>query len=178
MIAMAWKSSSERYGSVAMVIHWATALAILGLLWAGFTAADTADEAAKIQLLRLHTSAGITVFALTLLRIGWWLFADRRPQEAAGLPRWQAMSSRIVHLALYLVVIVLGASGIGMMALSGAGDVLWGDAVGLPDFTEYGPRFSHGLAARLLILLTVLHVVAALYHQFVRKDGTLSRMLP
>lgn len=175
---MAMKSSADRYGSVAMTVHWLTAIAILGLLWAGFTAADTADEAAKIQLLRLHTSAGIAVFSLTLFRIGWWLFADRRPEEAAGLPRWQGRSARIVHLLLYLVIIVLGASGIGLMALSGAGDVLAGNAVGLPDFRDYAPRPVHGIAARLLIALTVLHVVAALYHQFVRRDGTLSRMLP
>ena len=175
---MALKSSADRYGTVAMIIHWLTAIAILGLLWAGFTAADTADEAAKIQLLRLQTSAGIAVLSLTIFRVCWWLFTDRRPQEVAGLPRWQAMSARIVHVMFYLVIIVLGASGIGLMALSGAGDVVWGNAVGLPDFREYGPRTSHGIAARLLVALTVLHVIAALYHQFARRDGTLSRMLP
>lgn len=175
---MTMKSSADRYGAVAMAVHWLSAIALLGLLWAGFTAANTIDEAAKIQILRLHTSAGIVVLALTIFRICWWFFADRRPEQVAGVPRWQAVSARGVHLLFYLVVIVLGASGIGLMALSGAGDVVWGDAVGLPDFREYGPRMPHGLAARLLILLTVLHVAAALYHQFVRKDGTLSRMLP
>lgn len=175
---MAMKSSTDRYGTVAMAVHWLSAIAILGLLWAGFTAANTVDEAAKIQILRLHTSAGITVLALTIFRICWWLFADRRPQEVAGVPRWQAVSARIVHVLFYLVIIVLAASGIGLMVLSGAGDVVWGDAVGLPDFREYGPRTSHGLAARLLVALTIVHVIAALYHQFVRRDGTLSRMLP
>jgi len=175
---MAMKSSTDRYGTVAMAVHWLSAIAILGLLWAGFTAANTVDEAAKIQILRLHTSAGITVLALTIFRICWWLFADRRPQEVAGVPRWQAVSARIVHVLFYLVIIVLAASGIGLMALSGAGDVVWGDAVGLPDFREYGPRTSHGIAARLLVALTIVHVIAALYHQFVRRDGTLSRMLP
>lgn len=175
---MAMKSRADSYGSVAMVVHWLTAIAILGLLWAGFAAADMTDEATKIQLLRLHTSTGITVLALTIFRIGWWLFADRLPEETAGLPRWQGMSARIVHRLLYLVIVLLGASGIALMALSGAGEVLAGNAVGLPDFNDYSPRAVHGIAARLLIALTVLHVVAALYHQFVRKDGTLSRMLP
>lgn len=175
---MAMKSSTDRYGTVAMAVHWLSAIAILGLLWAGFTAANTVDEAAKTQILRLHTSAGITVLALTIFRICWWLFADRRPQEVAGVPRWQAVSARIVHVLFYLVIIVLAASGIGLMVLSGAGDVVWGDAVGLPDFREYGPRTSHGIAARLLVALTIVHVIAALYHQFVRRDGTLSRMLP
>ena len=175
---MALKSTPDHYGTVAMIVHWLSAIAILGLLWAGFTAANTVDEAAKIQILRLHTSAGIAVLALTIFRICWWLFADRRPSELPGQPRWQSFSARFVHLALYVVVIALGASGIGLMALSGAGDVVWGDAVGLPDFSEYGPRAAHGIAARLLILLVIVHVAAALYHQFVRGDTTMSRMLP
>lgn len=175
---MGWKSSPDRYGSVAIAIHWISAVAILGLLWAGFVAADTVDEAAKIQVLRLHTAAGIAVLSLTLFRIGWWLFADRLPVETAGLPRWQGRSARIVHRLLYLIIIVLGASGIAMMALSGAGDVVWGEATGLPDFQDYPPRAVHGIAGRLLVLLAVVHIAAALYHQFVRRDATMSRMLP
>jgi cytochrome b561 len=172
------KSSADRYGTVAMIIHWLSAIAILGLLWAGFAAANTADEAAKVQLLRLHTSAGIAVLALTLFRIGWWLFADRLPNQKVGVPQWQARMSRLVHRLFYVVIIVLGASGIAMMALSGAGSILFGDATGLPDFREYPPRAAHGIAGRLLVLLTVLHVAAALYHQFARRDGTLSRIWP
>jgi len=175
---MARKSSVDRYGSVAMAIHWVTAVAIIALLVVGFVAADTADEATKIQLLRVHTVAGISVLALTLFRIGWWLFADRLPRDVEGLPRWQGRSAWLVHRLFYVVIIVLAASGIGMMLLSGAGNVLFGGATGLPDFTEYAPRAAHGLGARLLVLLVVLHVGAALYHQFARRDDTMSRMLP
>lgn len=63
---MALKSTADHYGTVAMIVHWLSAIAILGLLWAGFTAANTVDEAAKIQILRLHTSAGVDgVFGLS-----------------------------------------------------------------------------------------------------------------
>ena len=89
---MASKSSADHYGTVAMAIHWATAIAIVALLVVGFVAADTADEATKIQLLRVHTVAGVSVLALTLFRIGWWLFVDRLPRAVQGLPRWQGMS--------------------------------------------------------------------------------------
>lgn len=175
---MALKSSTDRYGNVAIGIHWVTAIAIIALLIAGFVAADTADEATKIQLLRVHTATGVAVLVLTLFRIGWWLFADRLPRDPSALPRWQARSAWLVHRLFYVVVIVLAASGIAMMALSGAGDVLFGDAAGLPDFTEYAPRAAHGIAGRLLLALLVLHVGAALYHHFARRDGTLRRMLP
>lgn len=178
MAVMVLKSSADRYGTMAIAIHWISAIAIIGLLVAGFVAADTAEEATKIQLLRFHFAAGIAVLSLTLFRIGWWLFADRQPHDVAGLPRWQGRSARIVHRLFYVVVIVLAVSGIGMMVLSGAGDVVFGEAVGLPDFTDYQPRAAHGIAGRLLVILVVLHVGAALYHHLVRRDGTLRRMLP
>lgn len=178
MRVVALKSSADRYGNVAIGIHWVTAIAIIALLVVGFVAADTANEETKIQLLRVHTVTGIAVLVLTLFRIGWWLFADRMPHDVQGLPRWQARSAWLVHRLFYVVVIVLAASGIAMMALSGAGDVLFGDAPGLPDFTEYTSRAAHGIGARLLVILFVLHVGAALYHHFARRDGILRRMLP
>ncbi len=64
-----------------------------------------------------------------------------------------------------------------MFILSGAGPILFAGADGpLPDFDTLGPRVPHGLGARLLIALVVLHASAAIYHQYVRKDGLLSRM--
>ena len=83
---MRWKSTPERYGAVAVVIHWLTALAILGLLVSGFVAAGKADDAAKTALLRVHAAIGSVVLLLTLARIGWWLLVDARP----ALTSWVA----------------------------------------------------------------------------------------
>ena len=64
-----------------------------------------------------------------------------------------------------------------MVALSGAGAVLFDAAsAALPDFWAYLPRIPHGIGARLVIALVALHVGAALYHQFVCRDGLLQRM--
>jgi cytochrome b561 len=174
---MHWKSGTDRYGAVAITIHWVTAIAILGLLLSGFQAADMDDLAAKAALLRIHAAMGISVLGLTLMRLVWWWLADRRPAEPAGMPRWQNAAARVVHGLLYVVVLGMAASGIGMLVLSGAGAVLFAGAPGpLPDFTDYLPRVPHGIGARLLIALVLLHSGAALYHQFVRRDRLLSRM--
>lgn len=171
---MGLKSAPDRYGAVAIALHWGSAILIAGLLFAGFRAAGTTDPAAKAALLRLHVPLGIGVLLLTLIRLGWRLFADRRPAEAPA-PRIQQAAARVVHGLLYVAVIGLGVSGIALMAMSGAGDALFGGGV-LPDFMKYPPRLGHGALARLLILLLALHVGAALYHQFVLRDGLLSRM--
>jgi cytochrome b561 len=173
---MTWKSGGHRYGAVAMAMHWATAAAIFGLLGSGLML-ERADQFAKAQLLRVHATVGILVFVLTLLRLGWWAFADRKPEEPVGQPRWQAFAARLVHRLFYAVTLVMGASGIAMLALSGATSMLFlGEAGVLPDFDLYPPRAPHGLGAWLMMTLIAVHIGAALYHQFVKCDGLLGRM--
>lgn len=174
---MAWKSNAHRYGVVAMAMHWVTAAAILGLLVSGLTMAGMTDDTAKQGIVRTHVVIGALVVLLTLLRLAWWLLADRKPEEPGGQPRWQARAARAVHGLFYVVIVVMGASGIATILLSGAGDILFSGAPGpLPDFMRYPPRLAHGLFAWTLMALIALHVAAALYHQFVLRDRLLARM--
>lgn len=170
-------STAERYGTVAVAIHWLSALVIVGLLATGLRAGATGDPSAKAALLRIHAPLGVLVLLLTLARLAWWWRFDRRPEPMPGASAWQARAARVVHALLQVVVLGMAASGIGMMALSGAGPILFGAGGGtLPDFNTYPPRAPHGLGARLMIALGVLHVAAALHHHLVRRDGALRRM--
>lgn len=172
-----WKSSSEQYGRVAIMIHWVSALVIIGLMIAGLRAADMTDPVAKASLLRIHAPMGTAVLVLTLARLGWWLFADRKPDEPHGAPHLQSVAAKAVHGLLYVAILGLAGSGIAMMILSGAGDILFGTATGpLPDFWNFTPRYGHAAMALLMGLLLALHVGAALYHQFILKDRLLARM--
>lgn len=174
---MSLKSSPTRFGAVAIAIHWLTALAILLMLISGLAAVNTVDAAVELNLLRAHATMGALVGVLTLLRIVWWLFFDRRPADAATLSRGQALASHLVHYALYAVVLVMVASGIATVLLSGAGAQLTGAALlPLPDFEAVLPFTVHGLLFRLLLLLLIGHIGAALWHQFVRRDRLLARM--
>lgn len=174
---MPMKSIPRRYGAVPIAIHWITALAVLGLLLSGFRAEDMTDDAAKIGILRVHTAVGISVLLLTVARILWWVAVDRKPPYPAGQPRWQQVASAAVHGLLYVAVLLMAGSGIATMALSGAGEIVWGGAAApLPDFRQFAPRAAHGLGALLLILLVLAHVAAALYHQIVLRDRLFARM--
>lgn len=172
-----WKSTPERYGRVAIILHWLTALFILGLMIAGSQAADMTDPVAKASLLRLHAPMGTLVLVLTLARIGWWVFADTKPHEPRGTPRLQSIAANAVHGLLYLVIIGMAGSGVAMIALSGAGNILFGSAPGpLPDFWDFTPRYVHDALNSVMLGLLALHVGAALYHQFILKDRLLARM--
>ena len=174
---MRWKSTPDRYGAVAIAIHWISAVLIVALIISGFRAANTVDAAAKATVLQFHAAAGVTVLVLTLARIAWWYFADDKPPAVGGLPPLQERLGKAVHVIFYVVILGMAASGIGVLVLSGAGAILFAGAPGqLPDFWNYLPRVPHRIGALLLFALLVLHVGAALYHHFVRRDRLLARM--
>lgn len=173
---MPLKSAPDRYGTVAIVIHWITALAVVGLLISGTIASDMGDGPGYASILRVHAIMGSLVFLLTLFRIAWWVFADDRPSPVAGMPAWQERAARLGHLILYGLIVLMGASGIGMILLSGAAPALLSGSGALPEFDDLVARDVHGLAANALMLFAAIHVAAALYHQFVRRDRLLARM--
>ncbi len=173
---MAAKSTTDRYGTVAITIHWLSALLILVLIGSGFRASGMEDPVAKAAILQIHLSVGIAILLLTLARIGWWFWADKKPASVAMSP-WKDRASRLVHVLFYVVILGMTASGLGMMVLSGAGQIIFSESVeSLPDFWEFLPRRPHGIGARVMITLLILHVGAAVYHHFVKKDELIRRM--
>lgn len=171
---MQWKSDADRYGAVAVAMHWITAAALAGLLVSGFQMSG-ADPSIRSGLLRFHAFMGVCVLALTLLRIAWWRFVDRKPAAGSGTPSWQAKVAWLVHRLFYAAILAMAASGIAMVMLSGAVEPLLAGGQ-LPDFTRYTPRSVHGVGAWLLLALVACHVGATLHHQFVMRDRPLARM--
>ena len=131
---------------------------------------------AKVPFLRAHVALGITVLILTLIRIAWWWRVDKKP-AVASMPELQSRLSHAVHVLFYIVIPGMGASGVGMLILSGAGTIIYGGAAeNLPDFWDYLPRTPHAIDAKLMLGLFVVHAGAAIYHQFFVKDGLMRRM--
>lgn len=172
---MSLKSTSGRYGTVAITIHWLTALLIVLLFATGLLAAAQVDPAAKVALLRAHIPLGAGVLLLTLFRIVWWWLADRHPAPPTDQPTWQQWLAKAVHVGLYLVVLVTASSGIATIVLSGALPAIIGSAT-LPNLETVLPRAVHGIVSKLMLGLLVLHVGAAIYHQFIRRDHLMARM--
>lgn len=172
---MSMKSTNARYGAVAVSIHWLTVALIVALFATGLLAAGQADPAAKLALVRFHVPLGASVLALTLLRIVWWWVLDRHPAPPADRPGWQKYVAFTVHIGIYLVILLLAASGVATLVLSGALPAIIAGTT-LPDFETVLPRLVHGVASRVMLGLLALHIGAALYHQFVRRDRLLARM--
>lgn len=167
------KSSTDRYGSVAAGIHWLSALAIILMLASGLAMGN--DDALVPTVLPVHVSLGILVGLLTLFRIIWWWIFDRQPRPVAGMSVAQERAARLVHLGLYVAILIMVASGVGMLALTGAAAAIFSGGV-LPDFSDAPPYFMHWLMSRALIALALGHIGAALWHQFAKRDGLIGRM--
>ena len=168
-------NSADGYSRPAILIHWASAFLILVLIASGFRSGYAEDAATKAAALRVHVPVAIIVLLLTVTRLGrWWRF-DTKPAPMPGIPDWQETIARWTHKALYLFILLLLASGIAMSVMSGLPAALFGSAE-FPNLADLPPRAGHGVGARLMLALVVLHAGAAAYHHLFLKDNTLKRM--
>ena len=178
-------NTADRYGALAMLLHWGMAIALAALVGTGLymVAMPTVGfDTTKITLILVHKAAGMGVLAAALLRLAWRM-ANRMPRLAAGLALWQQVAARFVHLALYGLMIALPVSGWLMSSAGGYPIPLFAgivapDLIGFNDFLFHLLIAIHRWLAYAFILLASLHMAAALHHHAVLKDDTLRKMLP
>lgn len=167
----------KRYSTVMVVLHWILAFFILGALFMGAFVLDEMESSdpQKIVLLKLHIIAGIGILLFTLLRLV-VRFTTPQPKPLAGNRLLQMVSTAVHHL-LYLLTIFTVLAGIVLAVSANLPEVLLNHAGELPaDYRDFIAHEAHEVFANLLFLAILLHVAAALYHQFVLKDGLMSRM--
>lgn len=175
-----------RYTLPAIALHWVLALAILGAIGMGWYLEGQPFSPAKLKLINWHKWAGITILALSVLRLLWRL--THRPPALpaaveAGMPPWQRLAHHGTHALMY--VLFLAVPLLGWAASSAKGfPIVWLGVLPLPDWVgvdqELGKTLQdlHSLGAWTLAALIALHVAAALKHQFIDRDGLLARMRP
>jgi len=183
---MAIKNTTTSYGIIAKAFHWIMFLILVGMIVVGFymhgLPSDTPEQMTyKFGLYDLHKSFGLLVLMLVLLRLGWRLI-NPVPEMSGSLSRIEALSAHGMHMLLYVMMLTQPLSG-WAMALSGGHPVKF-FGVQLPALLEKNAAMKdlfyeiHEIGAIALIVLFVLHMFAALFHHFVRKDDILTRMLP
>jgi len=166
-----------RYHPVHVTLHWLVAIMVIGAFAIGMTFLDSTPNNApeKVTYLQLHSTWGTFLATLLVVRVI-TRFAFKRPAPAdAGHPLLNVIG-KVVHFLLYVGVFTMLLSGASMSAQAGLANVFAGQA-SLPDsFRVFPPRGIHGMMFSILFLLILVHIGAAFYHQFIRKDKLLSRM--
>ena len=174
-------TAGERYGGVAIALHWVTALLITGSFTLGLSMVGMPLGRQKLQWYAWHKWVGITVFLLTCARLAWrWKHPAPAPPS---MPRWQERAASLAHGALYALLLVIPLSGWIYSSSTGV-QVVYLGLFPLPDLVPKDRALASVLLALhitlnfMLFSLVCIHAAAALRHHFVDRDTVLTRMLP
>lgn len=170
------------YTVTAKALHWGVAVLIFGLLGLGFYMADLPISPTKLKLYSWHKWAGVSVFALVVVRLAWR--ATHRPPALPQHMSWMARyAAHAGHAALYALMLAIPLSGWLMSSAQGF-QTVWFGVLPLPDLVgrneALGDVFNaaHVYLNFALIALVAAHIGAAFKHHFKYRDDVLVRMLP
>ncbi len=175
-------SNHDRYGAVAQFFHWLTVF----LVGTAYILSEGGSEqrlysATPNLTLQIHETFGMAVVAIVLLRLLWRLI-DSVPEDPP-MASWMKYSAKIVHLALYVLIISTPVVGI-------LGAWLEGHPVMLVGIGNFGPMLPqahaagqllsefHTILGNAVIWVAGLHAAAALFHHYALRDNVLVSMLP
>jgi cytochrome b561 len=177
------KDKTAGYTGTARLLHWLIVVLLIAQFIFAWTMPDIGRTVPVSRLIDLHVWFGVTILFVAVLRL-LWRVTHAEPEPEDGLPPWQMASARITHWLLYVVLFAVPILG-WMNASWRNMPVSFFGLFELPKLLATrapGWHFTgdlHGLLANYVLLVLVgLHVAAALYHYFVRRDGVLQRMLP
>jgi len=176
-------SAAASYTGTAKALHWLILLLLIVQFILGWTMPHLRRDTPVTTLVSLHFTFGVVILAVAIVRLA-WRTTHHEPEHEADLPPWQLQTARAVHWLLYVLLLVVPVLGWINASWRGMPVTLFG-LVELPNLIA--TRASgwgwtgdvHGLLATYVMLALVgLHVLAALYHAFIRRDRVLERMLP
>ncbi len=170
-----------RYTRPAIALHWLVALLIFAAFPLGVYMHDLPLSPTKLRLISYHKWIGVTVLMLAIVRVLWR--ATHTPPPLPAMPPWQAKASQIVHGLLYVLILAVPVSGWLMSSAKGF-QTVWFGVLPLPDLIGKDRALAETLltlhkALNIgLLAIVVVHIAAALKHQFINRDGLMSRMWP
>lgn len=179
---MNWKNTATRYGSLSIGLHWLMLLLFIGV-YGTIELRELFEKGSDLRegLKTWHFMLGMLVFVLVWPRIAARLSGPTpaiQPEPVA----WQQLSAKLLHLALYVLMIAMPISG--WLLLSAAGKPIPFFGLELPALISENKDLAkqikelHELFGTAGYFLIGLHALAALQHHYMVRDNTLTRMLP
>jgi cytochrome b561 len=169
------------YSGVAKALHWTVALLLVASFAAALLMPDIRPGIARTRAMDLHFSVGVTIFMLMTVRLAWRL-THPVPLDPSDGPAWQRGVARLTYAVMYMAL--LAGPLLGWAAANARGFEAAFFGWSLPNIAGFKAPWGlaagdvHALGMWTLLGVVGLHVSAALYHRFVRRDGVLARMLP
>jgi cytochrome b561 len=168
----------RHFNLTARVLHWSTALMILAMLFIGI--GMVASLSLRPTLISLHRPLGIAILLLVIVRLINRL-RHRPPPLPTDLPAVQVFAAKASHWLLYALMFAMPLVGWSMLSAGGY-PVMMFSGLTLPAITPHNPtvyavlRSAHTWLALLLFVTVLMHLAAALFHAWVRRDGVFASM--
>ncbi|WP_370635968.1 cytochrome b [Paralcaligenes sp. KSB-10] len=168
------------YDPITRFFHWATVLLIVAQFVLGWIMPDVHRDTHPDGLIGWHLSIGAALVLVVVLRVLWRFTHQPLPDHDAS---WLHLISRVTHFLLYVVLVITPFLGWANASSRGWSIRAFG-SVPLPPLAQQGSSVGHfmgdvhGVMAWVLFALICLHVLAAIFHHLVLKDGTLKKMAP
>jgi cytochrome b561 len=179
---MQWRNSTSSYGAVAKFLHWGIVILIIVQYFLAEAAEELPDGPGKLDMITRHKSRGMLLLLLALARIGWKL-ANRGLPPPVPMPNAQRIAAAAGHGLLYLLLLAQPITGWMMSSAANYPVTFFGlfqfpALVGANHDLQEALEEVHELLFQALVVIAVVHALAALYHHLWMKDDTLRRMLP
>lgn len=182
-LAMRGAADHGAYAKPAIAMHWIVALLIFAAFGLGLYMTDIPGfTPTKLKLFSYHKWIGITVLIFAVLRVLWRLMHPA-PGPVPGMPKWQHAAAEAAHVGLYLLILAVPLTGYLLSVAAGVKVVylgLWELPMPFDKSDALKDIFSmaHEWLNWSMAAIVVLHILAALKHHVVDRDGTLRRMAP
>jgi len=171
---------ATHYTRTAVALHWLIAGLIIAALFMGWTMTGMAISPQRLKAYNYHKWVGVTVLLLAILRVAWRLKQPAPP--LLPMPVLQRFAAHAGHLLLYLLMLVMPVTGWVYSNAAGYPVVYLG-RFPLPNLVGRDHALAlqwvrvHHVLAFVFAAVIIGHILAALYHHLVMRDGTLRRML-
>ncbi|MCL1068246.1 cytochrome b [Shewanella olleyana] len=175
-------NTNKGYGLITILIHWISALTVIGLFGLGFWMVDLTYYSSWYKTAPdIHKSVGLLLLAVTLIRL-LWRFISVKPQAHSNHKPWEQQAAKWAHRALYLLMICIMISGFLISTADGRGIMVfdWFEVPSLGSFISNQEDIAglvHEYLAYSLIALVFIHAAGAIKHQLIDKDSTLSKII-
>jgi cytochrome b561 len=176
------RNTVSNWGGVSRWFHWILGIAIVGMIAYGWWMNHIPPRADKLFYRSIHADIGYALLLLMVLRLI-WRGINPTPAMPSDTPRWQQIAASVSHWALYLVTFIVAMLGWAMAGARAPNYSSWFGLFKVPQFTSVDKAAAgfyedqHILFAYVLLALIVLHVAAAAWHHFVRRDRVAMRMV-
>jgi cytochrome b561 len=174
--------NQARYSTGAMLLHWAIAIAVI-VNWRIAESAEHLPDLERGAVMANHMALGMVILVLTLARLGWRLM-KAPPPLASTMKPWERLAARTVHTVFYILLVGLPLGGWLATSFYGVGVKIWGlftvprMPVAIDEHIGETIFEAHATAGTVMLVLIALHILGALKHTFIDRDGNLFRMLP